>query len=118
MKGNSFFTLHEKYEELYNDTAQSIDQVAERILMLGEKPIGSLKDALEIATIKEREAAHLGGDESIKIAVDDLKLLEADARKILRSAGKEDDDVTADLFTGYAAAYQKLIWLLGSHLSK
>ena len=32
VKGKGFFTLHAKYEELYNDAAEKIDEIAERIL--------------------------------------------------------------------------------------
>ena len=31
VKGHSFFIMHEKYEELYDDAAEKIDEVAERI---------------------------------------------------------------------------------------
>ena len=34
VKGHGFFVLHSKYEELYNDAAEKVDEVAERILQL------------------------------------------------------------------------------------
>ena len=34
VKGHSFFIMHEKYEELYDDAAEKVDEVAERILQL------------------------------------------------------------------------------------
>ena len=32
IKGHAFFTLHAKFEELYNDAAEKVDEIAERIL--------------------------------------------------------------------------------------
>uniref|UniRef100_UPI000B2A3799 Dps family protein n=1 Tax=Clostridium sp. NkU-1 TaxID=1095009 RepID=UPI000B2A3799 len=43
VKGRSFFTLHAKLEELYDQTAQIMDEVAERLLALGGSPVASLK---------------------------------------------------------------------------
>ena len=41
VRGKSFFVMHAKYEELYNDAAEKIDELAERILQLGAVPSGS-----------------------------------------------------------------------------
>ena len=38
VKGKGFFVLHEQYEELYNDVAGKIDEVAERMLQLDATP--------------------------------------------------------------------------------
>ena len=34
VKGHGFFVLHAKYEELYNDAAEKVDEIAERLLQL------------------------------------------------------------------------------------
>ena len=36
IRGEKFFELHEKFEELYNDLFVKIDEIAERILTLGK----------------------------------------------------------------------------------
>ena len=38
IKGEKFFELHAKFEELYNDLFVKIDEIAERILTLGGMP--------------------------------------------------------------------------------
>ncbi|RYE20650.1 MAG: DNA starvation/stationary phase protection protein, partial [Sphingobacteriales bacterium] len=53
IKGNKFFELHLKFEELYTDALTKIDEVAERILTLGHKPLHSFSDYLKNASIKE-----------------------------------------------------------------
>ena len=44
IKGEKFFELHAKFEELYNDLFLKIDEIAERILTLGHTPLHSYED--------------------------------------------------------------------------
>ena len=53
IKGEKFFELHLKFEELYNDLFIKIDEVAERILTLGEVPHHKFSDYQSISEIKE-----------------------------------------------------------------
>ncbi len=53
LTGHHFFTLHEKFEELYDEANGHIDVLAERILTIGGRPVSTLKECLEIATIQE-----------------------------------------------------------------
>src|SRR5690606_9275675 len=55
VKGKDFYTLHEKFEELYNEAAQIIDEVAERILAIKGKPQATLKEHLAAASIQESQ---------------------------------------------------------------
>lgn len=43
VKGPNFFSLHEKFEELYNEASQYVDDLAERILAIGGNPVATLK---------------------------------------------------------------------------
>jgi len=67
--GTGFFAVHEKLEEYYDAINEQIDDVAERILSIGGRPLGTLKDYLEITTIKEAENKEI----SIPEAVADVK---------------------------------------------
>jgi starvation-inducible DNA-binding protein len=53
IKGEKFFELHLKFEELYNDLLLKIDEVAERILTLGHTPEHSYSQYAKTSTIKE-----------------------------------------------------------------
>ena len=44
IKGRAFFDLHVKFEELYNDANMKVDEIAERILTLGETPLHTFDD--------------------------------------------------------------------------
>ena len=47
VKGNRFFGLHAKYEELYNDAAEKVDEIAERLLQLGATPENRFSEYLK-----------------------------------------------------------------------
>ena len=51
IKGEKFFELHLKFEELYNDLFLKIDEVAERILTLGYTPMHNFSDYLSLIHI-------------------------------------------------------------------
>ena len=60
--GKGFKQTHEYLEEMYDATTESLDEVAEYQKMVGEYPKASLKDYLEIATIKELESKDFSND--------------------------------------------------------
>ncbi|KAF6610761.1 DNA starvation/stationary phase protection protein, partial [Paenibacillus sp. EKM208P] len=43
VKGSSFYTLHVKFEELYNEVTLKMDEIAERLLALKGSPSATLK---------------------------------------------------------------------------
>lgn len=117
VKGRSFFTLHAKLEGLYNQTAEIIDEVAERLLALGQSPVANLKKALSMAAIKEREDAPISSEETIQSLLSDVEYWIRDTQKIAQLADEAGDGVTADQFNGYLGEYQKLLWMLQSYLA-
>ena len=117
VKGRSFFTLHAKLEELYDQTAQIMDDVAERLLALGGSPVASLKKALALSSVKELEDVPISSDETIKNLISDVEYWIRDTKEIVKLAEDDDDGATADQFNGYLAEYQKLLWMLKSYIS-
>lgn len=117
VKGRSFFTLHAKLEELYDQTAQIMDDVAERLLTLGGSPVASLKKALALSSVKELEDVPISSDETIKSLISDVEYWIRDTKEIVKLAEDDDDGATADQFNGYLAEYQKLLWMLKSYIS-
>ncbi|MDR1770789.1 MAG: DNA starvation/stationary phase protection protein [Hungatella sp.] len=117
VKGRSFFTLHAKLEELYDQTAQIMDEVAERLLALGGSPVASLKKALALTSVKELEDVPISSDETINSLISDVEYWIRDTKEIVKLAEDSDDGATADQFNGYLAEYQKLLWMLKSYIS-
>jgi starvation-inducible DNA-binding protein len=47
IRGDKFFELHIKFEELYTEALVKIDEIAERILTLGYTPLRSFSDYIK-----------------------------------------------------------------------
>lgn len=111
VKGNQFYRLHEVFEELYDEVTEHFDEVAERILMLGGKPVATLKEFLEIATIKEATGNETN-TEMVQAVINDFELLIKEFTEIMEIA----DEVTVDLLLGIQAGFEKHIWMLKTTL--
>lgn len=116
VKGKSFFTLHAKFEELYDQTAEILDEVAERILSLGESPIASFKKALSATAVKELDDVPVSSVDAVNILLKDVEYWIKDTKEIADLADDEGDKVTSDIFNGYLKEYQKLEWMLKSYV--
>lgn len=115
VKGPHFPVLHEKFEELYDMAAAKLDELAERILTIGGRPVSTMKQYLELATIPEG-AENTTEEEMLSTAVKDLSTLVAGLQEIAKMAEEADDDPTNDLMIGHIAELQKQIWMLKATL--
>ncbi len=111
IKGHGFFILHEKFESLYDDAAEKIDEIAERILMLGGSPENKFSEYLKIANVKEVSGITCGG-EAVDHILNTYGYLIDQERKIIDLANDANDAVTADLLTGYLKEQEKMVWML------
>jgi starvation-inducible DNA-binding protein len=109
--GPEFFTLHEKFEEYYNEAGNYIDEVAERILTIKGKPIASLKEYLESATIEESNGKE-SAVEMVDTLIHDFQQVVGDSKKIIEAAEESHDQPTADLFIGMKTSLEQHIWML------
>ena len=116
VKGRRFFMLHEKFEELYTETNEVVDEIAERILSLGLQPLHTLEDYLEHKTIRVFKNIS-NGDVGVAGILDTLKELLIQERDILESASNNNDEGTASLMSDLVSDQEKLIWMLTSYLS-
>ncbi len=117
IKGEKFFELHLKFEELYTDAQLKIDEVAERILTLGHTPTHTYTDYLKIAAIKEKKNV-TNGVEAVGYVVDSFgKLLDLE-RKILELSAEAADEGTNALMSDYIRQQEKLVWMYSAYLNK
>lgn len=116
IKGRHFFSLHEKFEELYNDTNNVIDEIAERILTLGLNPLHTLDDYSENKTIRIIKNIS-DGDAAVSSILDNLNELLIQERDILEFASDNNDEGSASMMSDLISNQEKLIWMLSSYLS-
>jgi starvation-inducible DNA-binding protein len=111
VEGKLFFQLHAKFEELYDEMTEHFDEVAERILMLEGRPVATLREFLELATVKEATGKETT-EEMIRSVLADFELLNKEFSEGITLGEEAGDDVTVDLLTGLKASFQKHIWML------
>jgi len=111
VKGHGFFVLHSKYEELYNDAAEKIDEVAERILQLGSTPESRFSVYLQTSEIKEADVVSCS-KEALDLLLDYYKTLIARERRIIEVASDAHDDTTVSLVGDFIKEQEKTVWML------
>ncbi|MEM9990408.1 MAG: DNA starvation/stationary phase protection protein [Bacteroidota bacterium] len=111
ISGENFFDLHNRFEELYNDARLKIDELAERILTLRERPLSRLSDYLSTADVEEAEYTHTDR-EMVKIILKNHRILIADMRQVLELAEEAKDEGTTDMIGGFLAGLEKDSWML------
>lgn len=116
VKGPSFFTLHEKFEELYNEASSHLDDIAERILALGGQPVATLKEHLEISEIKEVSGSETA-EQMVKILIQDFEIMMKNLKKGMSEAANENDDMTEDLLNAINQSLEKHVWMLKAFVS-
>lgn len=115
VKGPHFFTLHEKFEELYEEAAATIDELAERLLITGGKPVSTLKEYIQYATIEE-STENLTAEEMVQTIINDFSLIVSELNSGKEAAEHENDEVTSDMFTELIEKLSKHNWMLTSFL--
>jgi starvation-inducible DNA-binding protein len=113
VEGPQFYQLHEKFEALYDEMNELYDEFAERLLMIGGKPLSNLKAYLEATSLKEASGKEDAMD-MVKHILDDIKLIHAELKEVLEIAQDLGDEVTADLVIGTMASFEKHIWMLSA----
>jgi len=117
VKGPEFFTLHEKFEELYNEAATHIDELAERLLAIEGKPVGTMKEILEISTIHEAEGGE-SAEQMVKNIASDFSTLIEELKEGIKVADSTGDETTGDMLLAIHQSVEKHNWMLHAFLGK
>src|SRR6202008_2919043 len=93
IKGDKFFELHLKFEELYNDLLLKIDEVAERILTLGHSPTHNYTTYKKNSKIDESIEVS-DGIKAVKDILNSLKIIISLQRDLLSLSTEAGDEGT------------------------
>lgn len=115
--GPSFFTLHEKFEELYNEVTLNLDEVAERILSRGGKPVATLKEHLEISRVNEATGNETP-EQMVQSTIDDFSVTMKLIKEAMEEASNLGDDRTEDMLNATFQSLEKHSWMLSAFLGK
>ncbi|WP_219615255.1 Dps family protein [Aeromonas salmonicida] len=116
IRGNQFFELHLKFEEIYNDLLLKVDALAERILTLDGVPMHSFSDYLKVSAIPEQKGLH-DGRACVESLLESFRELLVAQRRILGQAAEAGDEGTASVLSDYVQQQEKLVWMLRAYLA-
>lgn len=117
IKGSDFFTLHEKFEELYRGAQESIDEIAERILTLDAQPMHTYSDYISNSSIQESK--NMGeAKATVEALLKNLTILIRLEREILVISDEVNDEGTNSLMSDYISDQEKTVWMFSSYLKK
>ncbi|MEI4791094.1 Dps family protein [Bacillus sp. FJAT-53060] len=115
VKGKDFFTLHEKFEELYTETATYIDDLAERMLALNGQPVATMKECLEISSVQEAEGKE-SAEQMVKNLHDDFSNIADELKQGMELAAEVGDETTGDMLLAIHRSIEKHNWMLKAYL--
>jgi starvation-inducible DNA-binding protein len=117
VKGPQFFTLHEKFEQLYNEAALYIDELAERLLALGGAPVATMKECLEQSSVKEATGQETA-EQMVATVVSDFETMIGELKEGMQVAEEVGDETTGDMLLGIHQSLEKHVWMLKSFLGR
>ena len=108
--------MHKFFEEHYDDLAEIVDDVAERIRMLGHYPEGRMKDFLRLTRLQEQDYTTAQAEQVKNLLVDHESII-INIRKVISAVNDTYNDAgTADFITGLMEKHEKMAWMLRSYL--
>ncbi len=110
VRGPLFFALHEKFEEVYTEFADIIDEIAERIVALDVVPLHTLRHMLEASTLQEDAEVPEAGV-MVGRTIADLEALQAALVDVIAEAEAADDRTTVNLLDGISDQLAGHIWM-------
>lgn len=117
IRGDKFFELHLKFEELYNDLLLKIDEVAERILTLGYAPDHRYSEYGKVSAIQESSQVS-DGYQAVENILQSFRSIITLQREILSLSADAEDEGTNALMSDYIRAQEKLVWMYSAFLNK
>jgi starvation-inducible DNA-binding protein len=114
--GPNFYTLHVKFEELYNANTLMFDEAAERLIAIGGKPVSTMKGMLALSSIKEATEKE-DAETMVRNLIEDFITLVSDMKEAAETADNEGDTATGDLLTSMVDQLDKHRWMLEKFLA-
>lgn len=116
VEGPSFMEFHKLYESQYDQLAEMIDEIAERIRTIGHFAEGRLKELLKLTDLEEPAVPV---EQSVQIAnlEADHEVIIMKLRKLIKEFDEKYKDIgSSDFITGLLKQHEKMAWMLRSYL--
>lgn len=115
--GPRFNDMHKFFEAQYDILNGHVDDVAERSRALGGRALGSLKEFLAAARLKESVGRTMKDQLMLAELLRDHEELIRTLRADVDETARLGDAGTADFLTGLLETHEKMAWMLRSFLA-
>jgi starvation-inducible DNA-binding protein len=112
--GPMFQTLHLMFEQHYNDLALAVDEIAERIRVLGVKAPGSYTEFSQLSSVKDDASMDASAEAMIKNLLNDHEQVARTAKDVLPLLDGANDEGTNSLLGARIEYHEKTAWMLNS----
>ena len=112
--GPMFQALHQMFETHYNDLAVAVDEIAERIRVLGVKAPGSYQEFSQLSRVQDDGELDIGAEVMITNLLADHEQVVRTAKEILPHLEEANDEGTNSLLGARIEYHEKTAWMLKS----
>ena len=109
-----FQTLHLMFEQHYNDMALAVDEIAERIRVMGVMAPGSYSEFSEISDVREDPSSKTPATKMIETLLKDHEQVVRTAKDLLPVLDGANDEGTNSLLGARIEYHEKTAWMLNS----
>ena len=117
VKGKDFFNVHAQLEDYYNSINRAIDEVAEKILMIGGSPLASMQEFLDHSQIQEAPMAAASSQDIYQSVLKDFNYLLNSIKNIKKEADNQDNYLISSTMDNYIEEFSKAIWMLNQTIA-
>ena len=117
VEGPDFYNKHIFFEKQYEELADIIDEVAERIRVLGHYASSKLHEYVELTHLTQDTREENNSEGFIHVLLGDHETVIIHLRENINRFNDEFNDAgTADFITGLMKKHETMAWMLRSHL--
>ncbi len=116
VKGKCFTMLHSLFEKQYQELAEAVDEIAERIRMLNSHSTVNFHNFSQFNHLSEKEDN--ADVEMLKMLLADHEDIILQLREAIKLLKNYSDEATVDLFIKRLSFHEKTAWILRSHANK
>ena len=119
VRGIEFAQLHKFFEKQYDEIAEAMDEIAERVRQVGGIASGTMDEFLRTTALKEQPGVNPDAHDMISDLLHDHETVIKQLRKDVDATADEYHDLgTSDFLTALMEAHEKMAWMLRAHLEE
>ena len=119
VEGMNFGPLHKLFENQYEELANMIDEIAERVRQIGYYALGTMAGFLKTTRLAEDADETTTSENMILNLLNDHETIIRILRKEFEKTDeKHKDHSTGDFLVDLAKEHEKMAWMLRAHLNK